>query len=106
MFKPVMPSLADFIAHSFIHDYHIATVHHSHGENHVHAEVQRAAKEENQNENTPKQKNVEPVAVHIASVSNFNALTEYSFEEYSVLHLLTFNQPLRWVNVPPPKTLT
>ena len=104
MFKPMMPSIVDFIAHSFINEYHISTVHHSHGEDHVHKEVQKVATEENKTENAPKQKNAEPVSVHVISVNNFTACTEYLPEEYKIPYSLNINQPMHRVNIPPPKT--
>jgi hypothetical protein len=42
--KPVLPSLADGIAHIFWYSEHMATVHYEHGRYHVHYEYQDAAK--------------------------------------------------------------
>lgn len=42
--KPVLPSIADGIAHIFWYSEHMATVHYEHGKYHVHYEYQDAAK--------------------------------------------------------------
>ncbi len=36
LFKPVLPSISDFIAHTFWYSRHMATVHYEHGKYHVH----------------------------------------------------------------------
>ena len=44
IFKPVMPTIADTMAHIFWYSHHMATVHYENGKYHVHLEYADAAK--------------------------------------------------------------
>ena len=44
--RPVLPSVADAMAHIFWYSAHMATVHYEHGKYHVHYEYRQAAKKE------------------------------------------------------------
>ena len=54
MIKPAIPTLADAFAHLLQYSDHIATVHHDHGEYHVHYEYLEAAKNNPSEENSTK----------------------------------------------------
>ncbi len=46
MFKPVMPHVADVVAHILFYHDHMQTVHEHHGETHAHAAVAEGARED------------------------------------------------------------
>lgn len=52
MIQPVMPSLADGFEHLLNYQSHVATVHHTHGKEHVHYEYINAATKKTQGENS------------------------------------------------------
>ena len=54
MIKPAIPTIADAFAHLLQYSDHIATVHHDHGEYHVHYEYLEAAKNNPSQENSTK----------------------------------------------------
>lgn len=58
MFKPLLPYLSDFVAHVCWYSQHLATVHYEHGKYHVHYEVNKAEKNNSQENSTAAGKEV------------------------------------------------
>ncbi|MBL0358773.1 MAG: hypothetical protein IPP72_18740 [Chitinophagaceae bacterium] len=50
IFKPVMPFIADVLAHTFIKGKHLATIHVENGKSHVHWEIINASKKDQANQ--------------------------------------------------------
>lgn len=73
MFNPLMPIVADALAHTFAEAIHEATVHARYGEHHLSAEIAATGAD---NDNTKHQNSLkaeDPVPVHLASVEpSFN----------------------------------
>ncbi len=64
IFKPVVPIVKDMLAHSFWKMEHMETIHHHHGDNHAHLEIEKSS---DQNKGTPTAtKWEEPVSVHLS----------------------------------------
>jgi hypothetical protein len=61
--KPLAPVLSDLLAHSFWKSEHVATVHFENGKYHVHLDMQKAGKEEQQND--PKKTSEKNDLVHL-----------------------------------------
>lgn len=105
VFKPVVPYILDFIAHSFYHEHHMATVHHSYGKDHVHIEAEKAATEDGNHGEKPKHKDIEPFSVHIVFNTNFTLHNTFSIEENYSFNYLNIAHPFLKINIPPPKFL-
>ena len=65
MCKPILPFIADELAHLFWKAKHLATVHHHHGDHHAEEEVSEAEHKENSHQQPATTKTSEPVSVHI-----------------------------------------
>ena len=78
MFKPVMPYVSDIIAHAFWYSHHMATVHYENGKYHVHNEVSKEAKNNNQ-ENPNTDRKDAPANEHLAVV------TKYDYSTYKII---------------------
>jgi hypothetical protein len=72
----------------------------------VHIEIEKAAEEENDQNNTSKSNNTDPVSVHIFSTNPYKFTQPSSGKEYSPLYCLNLKHPLRQINIPPPKPLS
>ncbi|MEO5641942.1 MAG: hypothetical protein ABIQ40_20540 [Bacteroidia bacterium] len=50
LIRPLVPALSDFMAHSFWKTEHLATVHIENGKYHLHVDLEKAGKEDPQND--------------------------------------------------------
>lgn len=69
--KPVMPSIADTIAHIFWYSEHIAKVHYENGKYHVHLEYQQAAKDHSPEKESSLPKS-ESLTEHLLSFADYS----------------------------------
>ena len=63
--KPMLPFVADAVAHAFFYQKHIATVHSVNGKRHVHHEFVRTIKNDNTRNNTANNKKIEVTDDHL-----------------------------------------
>ncbi|MGC4103648.1 hypothetical protein [Ferruginibacter sp.] len=52
MFKPVLPYVNDFVSHVLFYAHHMATVHYEHGKYHVHYDVAKETRDDQQDKPT------------------------------------------------------
>jgi hypothetical protein len=64
--KPLVPAVSDFFAHTFWKTEHLATVHFENGKYHLHIDMEKAGKEDQQN--TPKKTSEKNDLVHLNPV--------------------------------------
>lgn len=102
--KPVLPYVADFLAHQFAHEKHMATVHSHNGHEHAHHEAADAASDEDE-QNAARQKFSEPVSAHQVAKNTINWEVPVSTTTYTIPPGHSTNKPLLPVNIPPPKSL-
>jgi len=72
IFNPVMPILADIVAHTFWEKEHLITVHKIYGANHVHAEIERAAHQPDKEKSTGNSKSNQEEYLHFVYKVLFN----------------------------------
>jgi len=98
VFNPVMPIIADKIAHTFWEEYHLIVVHGIYGNAHVHSELDKAAKQADKDK-SPKSGSEE--YTHILTITIYNFSTYYSINRpyatykcnFPVSYPDTFYQP-------------
>lgn len=99
--KPFLPSVNDWLAHTFWNAAHLETVHHTHGSNHVHYELKEAAKQEKGD--TASSVISEPVAVHIAVQSSYRFWHDRFVLEKTCRRLWPVSSTFLETHTPPPK---
>ena len=101
--KPVLPGIADGIAHIFWYSEHIATVHYEHGKYHLHYEYQDAAKKSYPEKDTSLPKSTNTDSEHF--MADYTDLTPAPLIINTYFPLLPSFLPCRHLNCdfPPPK---
>jgi hypothetical protein len=79
LLKPVMPSVADLLAHTFWYSHHMATVHFENGKYHVHYQYMEESKKNFPEKNSHFLKNETTANDHLASNN------EYDFSMHIIL---------------------
>ena len=64
--------IKDVVAHTFWGVDHLATVHQHDGDQHVHTEINKAAAQDNEEQNTPTSKASDPVSIHIPANHHYD----------------------------------
>jgi hypothetical protein len=105
IFKPVLPYVADFVAHLVAHEHHISTVHGAHGHDHAHHEAADAAADTDEKQDIPQYKFAEPVSVHHVAEKNDEWIVTTPATIYCMAVRDTTIKPLLPVLVPPPRSL-
>jgi hypothetical protein len=66
--KPLVPVVSDFLAHTFWKSEHLATVHYENGKYHVHLDIEKAGKEQ---QNDQKKTTEKDSSVHLNSICDY-----------------------------------
>ena len=104
MFKPAFPYVDDFIGHVLFYKQHMATVHFTNGKYHVHAEVVKAEREENQHKSTPSSKKDNSTIDHIIYRNDEgDCLTALSSQKYILPAIDNLPNGNLSDNYPPPR---
>ncbi|MES2776265.1 MAG: hypothetical protein V4722_18970 [Bacteroidota bacterium] len=101
--KPVLPYVADFLAHAFWKYEHIATVHQENGKTHIHFELQKAAKETGGEKNNLPSKTENEVTPHVIAIVAYDfVIVEDNQNQFSsgIYYLPSISIG---ANYPPPK---
>jgi hypothetical protein len=77
IFNPVMPIVADVMAHTFWEKQHLLTVHEVNGKFHVHFELIRNAKQAEKDKAGRNSKTISEEYVHLFSVTAYNFSNNY-----------------------------
>ncbi len=101
--KPILPFINDFFAHTFLKTNHIKSVHHDHGDDHVHYEYLDI-----ENENGKEQKNLptrlfESVSVHIIIDQDQNLFDKANMDSPPSSYFYGLPHPIMDLAIPPPK---
>jgi hypothetical protein len=98
--NPVMPIVADKMAHTFWEEYHLVVVHGIYGNNHVHSEMDKAAKQADKGKS---QKSGSEEYAHILFITTYNFSPSYTINRSYATY--TCNFPVSYPNThyPPPK---
>lgn len=102
--KPVLPVIADVLAHSFWEANHIESVHHTHGANHLHIEIAKAENHEESGQNNTALKFSEPLALHLAAIITYNFSRNAAGEPYLPASSSRLYNTQLESNYPPPKS--
>lgn len=101
IFKPVAPIVKDILAHSFWEMEHMATIHHHHGNDHTHVEIEKSL---DQNKETPSAtKSEEPVSVHLFLQKTFISYNHLVAKKEYRLYNSDLSESVMQIITPPPK---
>ena len=103
MLKPVMPYIADGVAHILNYKDHIATVHAHNGNYHVHREVSDNVKNENSEKNTNSLKKEVSENDHIVNYKADVPNLQYTSLKYFALLYISVASIILNNDFPPPK---
>lgn len=101
--KPVLPVVADVLAHTFWETSHIEGVHHDHGSHHLEIEISKAEKHEHGSANNVILKYSETVSLHLAAIMIDHFV--FSTRDAQYLPIVSYNLYTTVLegNYPPPK---
>ncbi|HEY2584042.1 MAG TPA: hypothetical protein VGI43_19695 [Mucilaginibacter sp.] len=103
VFNPVMPVIADKMAHSLWLEYHMVTVHHVYGSKHILHELSDNAKQSDNNKSSGSVKTNADDYVHVIPQVTFDFLSaNFTIKSYPHYHM---NSPIAYSNIhyQPPK---
>ena len=103
LFKPVLPFVSDFLAHTFTTEDHLSTVHHKHGAGHAHLQMAEIAGEANDEQRKPDTKFSEPVPVHLISQQAYHFAVPVIAKQNYFTSFCKTSDPFQHIIVPPPK---
>jgi hypothetical protein len=99
--KPVAPIAMDVLAHSFWEAVHISSVHHHHGDDHTHAELEMSSKHDEESPSGAKYE--EPVSVHLTSQKTITSHLSFDTKNNYCCYNSSISESLKEVITPPPK---
>lgn len=101
LFKPIWPFVKDVLAHTFSKEYHIATIHHEHGDDHTHYEIAKKTEKDTSKEEIVKR--YDPVSVHIVSCTTYELFCPADETKVFPPFLRRTGSPYFCIITPPPK---
>jgi hypothetical protein len=103
VFNPVVPLLADKMAHTFWLEYHLVTVHHVYGSSHVHMEMADNAKQADKDKSPGAGKSAQDDFFHIIPCTTYSFTAGYFINKYYCLHKINAPLPYPDIHYQPPK---
>jgi len=97
VFNPLMPIVADLMAHTFWEKQHLASEHKMHGKNHVYTELANAVKQSDKDKSTSNTKSDSDEFVHVVSKSGYNFSNNYVVRK-QLYHSLNLHYPITYLD--------
>ncbi len=101
--KPVVPYVADAVAHVFYYSQHMATIHYENGKLHVHKEVIDQNKQSQKQAETPASKKDNSITDHINITDKNTVNTVVNSSEYSLSLAASIPKQYLQGDFPPPR---